>query len=130
MFLHPYQELHHHLPGLLKYKDKERPSSLRAEHATAFNDKYGEHIELLKGYLYSKSNLPVKDCKGRVDSKSHLVSFASYWVLLKPGRDVYVREEGVTMNAYILHQVSGSIGEENGEKSCRALLGQCLEFDV
>jgi hypothetical protein len=115
LFCYPYKELYYHMPDMLKYKTD--PEGLRKKHSTAFNQKCDDHIDLLLGYLTSQPQIPVKECMARWESKSSVVTFATFWLLIRPGTDVYVRENDESMNAYIVDSVQGGVSEEDGKKT-------------
>jgi hypothetical protein len=114
LFHYPYQELFHHLPGLLEYQNEN--AALRNTHTTLFNEKFDEHMSLLDDYLNSKSGVPTEEFKARLERKIPTVTFATYWLLLKPGSQVYARESDGTLNAYILDEVRGGPSQRGGEK--------------
>ena len=58
----------------------------------------------------------MKDFNARLIQKTPVVAFATYWLLLKPGTDVYVREDDGSLNAYVVHSVTGGISERDGKK--------------
>ena len=113
-FFHPYYDLYHHMADLIKYKTEE--SGLRAKHSDGFNQQCDEHIDLLMKYLNAQASIPLKDFNARLIQKTPVVAFATYWLLLKPGTDVYVREDDGSLNAYVVHSVTGGISERDGKK--------------
>ncbi|OAG15717.1 P-loop containing nucleoside triphosphate hydrolase protein [Alternaria alternata] len=117
LFYHPYQDLFHHLPDLLEYKNGN--SALRNKHTTFFNEKFDEHLNLLDDYLNSKSGAPTAEFNARLERKIPTVTFATYWLLLKPGTQVYVRYDDGSLNAFILQRVEGGPSERGGEKTNR-----------
>ncbi|RYO41306.1 hypothetical protein AA0111_g1062 [Alternaria arborescens] len=129
LFYHPYQELFHYLPDLLEYQNK--IAALRNKHTTFFNEKFDEHLTLLNDYLHSKSGVPTEEFKARLERKTPTVTFATYWLLLKTGTEVYVRENDGSLNAYILHSVHGGPSQRGGEKIDRSynILVWNLMFD-
>jgi hypothetical protein len=104
---------------------------LRARHSKEFNRQCDEHIDLLLGYLTSQPNEPVQEFKALLEQKTPVVTFATYWLLLKPGTDVYVRKDDGSLNAYEVHKVLGGISEENGKtvNSSYSVLVWNLAFD-
>jgi hypothetical protein len=117
LFYYPYPELFHHLPDLLEYQNGN--TALRNKHTTLFNEKFDEHLNLLDDYLNSKSGVPTKEFKARLERKVPTVTFATYWLLLKPGSQVYVKDNDGSLNAYILDAVEGGPSERAGEKTNR-----------
>jgi len=114
VYQHPYQELYHHISDLLDYRTG--ISSLRHKHSDSYNQKCDEHIDLLLEYLSSPPNISISECKARWESEIPVVTFATYWLLLKPGTDVYVREADGSLNAYIVDSVKGGVSETDGKK--------------
>ncbi|KAH8708362.1 P-loop containing nucleoside triphosphate hydrolase protein [Phaeosphaeriaceae sp. PMI808] len=110
----PYKDLYYHLADLEEYKNE--ASALRQKHSEDFNKKCDEHIDLLKGYLESQPNILVAEARLQWRSKTPVTSFASFWLLLKPGIDAYVREPNGSLNAYVVHRVVGGIGMQNGAR--------------
>lgn len=110
----PYRDLYYHLPDLERYKLE--PSKLRQDHSDEFNQKYDEHFDLLKAYLESQPNMPIVEARAQWTSKTPVTTFASYWLLLKPGTDVYVQEPDGSLNAYVVHQVTGGVYMEDGKR--------------
>ncbi|CAN9087175.1 unnamed protein product [Alternaria alternata] len=129
LFYYPYPELFHHLPDLLEYQNGN--TALRNKHTTLFNEKFDEHLNLLDDYLNSKSGVPTKEFKARLERKIPTVTFATYWLLLKPGIQVYVREDDGSLNAYILDEVEGGLSKRGGEKtnSTYTIHVWCLAFN-
>jgi hypothetical protein len=70
------------------------------------------------GYLNSPPNISIADCEARWHNEIPVVTFATYWLLLKPGTDVYVREADGAFNAYIVDMVTGGVetSETDGKK--------------
>lgn len=114
VYHYPYQELYFHIQELLSYKNE--ASILRAKHSTAFNEKCDEHIDLLWAYLSSPANMSLKGFHTRLEGKTPVVTFATYWLLLKLGTEVYVHEPGGTLNAYIVHRIHGGVCEIDGKR--------------
>ena len=103
LYLYPFEDLYHHLDQLLGYKID--GSGLRAQHSAAFNQKCDEHIELLRAYLMVQSGVPFENFQSLQERRVPVVSFKHYWLLLKPGADVYVRESDGSLNVYVLDEV-------------------------
>lgn len=51
--------------------------------------------------------------------KNPVTSFATLWLFLKPGTDVYVREDDGTLNAYVVDEVRGGVTEKDGKRVSR-----------
>jgi hypothetical protein len=113
VFDYPYADLYYHMEDLVKYTTDS--AGLRTKHSAAFNRKCDEHIDLLMQYLTSQRTIPVEECKKRWGAKIPVVAFATYWLLLKPGTDVYVREDDGSLNAYIVHEVEGGVTNVGGK---------------
>jgi hypothetical protein len=113
-FLHPYEDLYYHTSDIFKYKSQD--SELRVKHSAEFNQQCDEHFDLLLGYLNSQLTVPVKEFRERLAQKTPVVTFVRLWLLLKPGSDVYVREDDGSLNAYVVHEVNGGISETDGKE--------------
>ena len=112
-FDYPYKDLFHHMDDLMRYKTNE--SGLRYLHSASFNERADSHIDLLIGYLSSQRKIPFGASVSTRREKLPVTTFAAYWLLLKPGTDVYVREEDGLLNAYIVHAVDGGVIEVDGK---------------
>ncbi|RAR16577.1 P-loop containing nucleoside triphosphate hydrolase protein [Stemphylium lycopersici] len=115
LFYHPYRDLYHHLPDLLKYKSD--TTELRNKHTEAFNQKYDQHADLLYKYLTSQTGIAFEGYKTRLERKVPVVTFSTCWLLLKPGTEVYVREDDGSLNAYIVDFVTGGVSEKDGKRT-------------
>ncbi|KAI4954936.1 hypothetical protein J4E86_006246 [Alternaria arbusti] len=112
-FNYPYKDLYHHMDDLVRYRAGE--SYLRAQHPAAFNERADCHIDLILDYLSLQRDIPFEKYASARREKVSVTTFASCWLLLKPGTDVYVREEDGLMNAYIVHAVSGGVTQVDGK---------------
>lgn len=109
VFAYPYKDLYHHLDDLLRYREGE--SDLRKRHPTAFNQYADEHIDLLQSYLESQPTVQYKEAKARWSRDTPVTTFATFWLLMKPGTDVYVREADGSYNRYVLDKLMGGISQ-------------------
>ncbi|KAK1919974.1 hypothetical protein P3342_002269 [Pyrenophora teres f. teres] len=114
LFAPPYDDLYYHMADLENYKSGH--SELRAKHSDKFNEQCDKHIDLLMEYLNSQESVPLKEFNARLAQKTPVVTFAMYWLLLKPGSDVYVREEDGSLNAYVVHSLTRGIYERDEKK--------------
>ncbi|KAI4620896.1 hypothetical protein J4E83_005259 [Alternaria metachromatica] len=112
-FNYPFKDLYHHMDDLIRYRAGE--SYLRAQHPAAFNERADCHIDLILNYLSLQRDIPFEKYASARREKVSVTTFASCWLLLKPGTDVYVREEDGLMNAYIVHAVSGGVTQVDGK---------------
>ncbi|XPT04388.1 hypothetical protein M3J09_013467 [Ascochyta lentis] len=110
VFAYPYKDLYHHLEDLRRYKTVE--SDLRRRHSAAFNQYADEHIDLLVSYLESQPTVQYEEAKARWNRSSPLTTFATFWLLMKPGTDVYVREADGSFNLYVLDRLVGGIEQD------------------
>jgi hypothetical protein len=109
VFPFPYRDLYHHKEELLKYKISHHA---RSRHSENYNTETDRHIDVLIKFLYSVKEVQLKEAEERWVMKEPLTTFSSFWLLLKPGTDVYVRENGC-YNAYVIERSSG--GTSNRE---------------
>jgi hypothetical protein len=117
LYISPFQDLYYHLPDLEEYKSDNSP--LRQKHSAEFNEKCDKHIDLLAAYLESQPDLSIVEAKSHWNSKIPVTTFAAFWLLLKPGTDVYVQEPDGSLNAFVVHKVAGGIETENGKRKIR-----------
>ena len=116
-FEYPFDDLYHSMAELLNYKTD--TAGLRAQHSDVFNQKCDEHIDLLQNYLTARAKIPVEQFRLRCEKRTPVVTYATYWMLLKPGTDVYVREDDGSLNAYIAEYVSGGAINNEEEERCQ-----------
>jgi hypothetical protein len=114
VFEYPYQVLYYHMSDLLRYKSDDLGS--RIGHSDDVNQKRDEHIDLLDQHLKAQPDVPLKECEAQWSRKTPVTTFATYWLLLQPGSDVYVRESNGFCNVYVVHEVLGGVAEEDGKK--------------
>ncbi|XXH00048.1 hypothetical protein Hte_006389 [Hypoxylon texense] len=105
-FLYPYRDLFHHRQELFDYKKKS--TGTRENHTEAYNVECDQHIDLLLEYLEDEPTVQVKEVEARWAKKVPTTTFAGLWLLMKPGSDVYVREDG-QLNAYVVDAVFGGV---------------------
>ncbi|KAI1774260.1 hypothetical protein F4818DRAFT_452329 [Hypoxylon cercidicola] len=105
-FSYPYRDLFHHRQELSDYKTQ--TTGTRENHTAAYNAECDQHIDLLLQYLEDEPTVQVKDLEARWAKKVPTTTFAGFWLLMKPGSDVYVREDG-QLNAYVVDAVSGGV---------------------
>ncbi|KAF3003190.1 hypothetical protein E8E13_009476 [Curvularia kusanoi] len=110
VFKYPYKDLYLHLDDLLKYRSHD--SKLQKRHSDDFNKLADEHIGLLQKYLLSQPGIPYQEVKDRASGKTPLTTFGTYWLLMKPGTDVYVREDDGSLNRYVLDSLTGGIAKD------------------
>jgi hypothetical protein len=117
LYLSPFQDLYYHLPNLEEYKSGDSP--LRQKHSAEFNEKCDKHINLLAAYLQSQPDLSIVEAKSQWNNKTPVTTFAAFWLLLKPGTDVYVQEPDGSLNAFVVHKVAGGIETKKGKRKIR-----------
>jgi hypothetical protein len=106
MFPYPFQDLFNHMRELQDYKtETSRP---RANHTEEYNGETDRHIDLLMEYLYNESNIKLRSLEAAWEKKVPTTTFSGLLLLLKPGTDVYVREDD-QLNAYVIDSVSGGV---------------------
>jgi hypothetical protein len=106
VFLHPYADLFYHKQELSDYKKE--TTGPRANHTPEYNAECDRHIDLLLEYLDQESSVQLKSLEAKWAKKVPTTTFAGFWLLMKPGSDVYVEEDG-RLNAYVVDSVSGGI---------------------
>lgn len=102
-FPFPYVDLYHHRDDLIAYKTS-HPA--RERHPEDENAECDSHIDVLVNYLDHQEEIGYNEAKKRWSKDRALVTFGSFWLIAKPGSDVYVREDG-HLNAYVVESVIG-----------------------
>jgi hypothetical protein len=111
VFTYPFEDLYHHRQELLDYKNDN--TGPRANHTAEYNVECDRHIDILIEYLENEPSIQLDSVKVRWDQKVPTTTFATFWLLMKPGTDVYVQENG-QLNAYVIDLVSGGIDYSSG----------------
>lgn len=116
LFEYPYMDLYLHLENLLRYNKGEL--ELRKTHSEAFNELADQHIEVLQTYLESQQAIQYKEAKARWVGSIPLTTFGTFWLLMKPATDVYVRESDGSLSRYVLDRLTGGVFQnEFGKKA-------------
>ena len=103
-FQYPYADLFYHKQELRDYKDQ--VTGVRAVHTPEYNAVCDSHIDVLLEYLDQEPAVQLQSLEAKWSKKVPTTTFAGLWLLLKPGSDVYVREDG-QLNAYVVDGVKG-----------------------
>ncbi|KAL6362787.1 hypothetical protein LRP88_04093 [Fusarium phalaenopsidis] len=106
VFPAPYADLFYHKQELADYK--KQATGPRARHTPEYNAECDRHIDFLLKYLDQEPRVQVKSLEDKWAKKVPTTTFAGFWLLVKPGSDVYVREDG-QLNAYVVDSVSGGV---------------------
>ncbi|XDG05324.1 hypothetical protein ABKA04_004939 [Annulohypoxylon sp. FPYF3050] len=106
MFAHPYRDLFYHRQELLEFK--KQTTGIRANHSEEYNAECDKHIDFLLEYLENEPTVQVKSLEARWAKKVPTTTFAGLWLLLKPGSDVYVLQDG-QLNAYVVDSITGGV---------------------
>jgi hypothetical protein len=106
MFSFPFKELYHHREELLEFQ--KGSNGARANHTPEDNADCDRHIDILIDYLDNEPTVQLESVKKQWAQKVPATTFAGYWLLMKPGADVYVREYG-RLNAYVVDLVYGGM---------------------
>jgi hypothetical protein len=106
VFPHPYEDLFHHKQELSDYK--KLTTGPRANHTPEYNAECDRHIDFLLQYLDQEPNVRLRLLEAKWAQKIPTTTFAGFWLLMKPGSDVYVEEDG-QLNAYVVESVSGGV---------------------
>lgn len=117
LFSFPFKDLYNHRQELLDFKDS--TTEPRMNHTNEYNDECNEHIDVLIHYLDNEPTVQFMSIKERWERKIPTSNFAGLWALLKPGSDVYVKENG-QLNAYVVDEVTGGIQYKPGFFVARA----------
>ena len=111
---YPYDDLYYHLEDLQEYRAG--ALDLRARHSTDFNAHADEHIDLLTGFLEDYPSIGFKEARSRWEKPVPVTTFASYWLLTKPGTDVYVNNKDGSLSRYVLDKLFGGVSESKGKR--------------
>ena len=106
IFPAPFEDLYLHRDELrqLKYQTNET----RKRHSAEYNVKCDRHIEYLLEWLSQKEKSHTGDDEGPIDGNAATITFNSFWQFLKPGSDVFIRENG-KLGLYIVESVTGGV---------------------
>ncbi|KAK3350266.1 hypothetical protein B0T25DRAFT_550200 [Lasiosphaeria hispida] len=109
VFTHPFHDLFHYRNELVAYKDNTADGP-RTNHTAEYNEECDQHIDLLLQYLKDEPAVKVlaQEAMWVNELEAPGTTFAAFWLLMKPGSDVYVHEGG-QLNAYVVDKVAGGI---------------------
>lgn len=110
MFPFPFKELYHHREELLEFQ--KGSSGARANHTPENNADCDRHIDILLEYLDHEPTVQFQSVKKQWAQKVPTTTFAEFWLLLKPGADVYIKEYG-QLNACVVDLVHGGMEYES-----------------
>ncbi|KAI1362713.1 hypothetical protein F5Y08DRAFT_261956 [Xylaria arbuscula] len=113
VFPHPYEDLFYYKQELSEYKTQTTGS--RANHTSEYNAECDRHIDFLLEYLDREPNVRITALEAMWAKKVPTTTFSGIWLLMKPGSDVYVKEEG-QLNAYVVESVSGGVNYLSGSQ--------------
>lgn len=116
-FKYPFRDLYYYKKELIDYKEGKYPCCAR--HPEEYQRQCGEHIDLLTEYLYAQPDIGLAAAEERWTRKIPITNFASLWLLMKPGTDVYVRSKGA-LNAFVVDFIEGGITFSAKGKMLRA----------
>ncbi|KAJ5774987.1 ATPase AAA-type core [Penicillium paradoxum] len=102
-FVYPFTDLHHYRGKLIQYRE-----DVGETHDTEYTTTCKEHIDILVDYLNGLTVFGMRDVDLLWTNEVPKTTFASIWLLLKPGSDVFVQEQG-KLNAYVIESVSGGV---------------------
>ncbi|KAK2745130.1 hypothetical protein FQN57_004037 [Myotisia sp. PD_48] len=108
-FRYPFQDLYFHKNDLLNYKND--TTGARSKHSAEYNAKLDSHIDILVDYLYRQPAIPLKESEDLQSKNVPTTTFAGFWFLMKPGTDVYVRDDNGDLNAFVIDRVYGGVLE-------------------
>ncbi|KAI0886608.1 uncharacterized protein GGS22DRAFT_199011 [Annulohypoxylon maeteangense] len=105
-FSHPYRDLFYYRQELIDFKNQ--TTGIRSNHSQRYNEECDKHIDFLLKFLENEPTVQVKALEARWAKKVPTTTFAGLWLLLKPGSDVYVLQDG-QLNAYVVDSISGGV---------------------
>lgn len=100
-FVLPFTDLYHNREKLLQYRE-----IVGETHDKSYSDICVEHINILNDYLEGLIEVNLKESERLASGQVPKTTFNALWLLLKPGSDVYVREEG-KLNVYVIESYTG-----------------------
>lgn len=106
-FRYPYPDLFHHKNELLAFKEGKYPC--RANHDEVEQKQCDEHIDLLLSYLYDQTSVRLAEVEVNWKKPKPTTSFAAFWLLMKPGETVYIRNDADELDAYVLDRIYGGV---------------------
>ena len=106
IFAYPYAELFYYKEELIAYK--KAMAGPRLLHTDDYNEECDHDIDLLVEYLYNEPSSQLAVFEAGLEQSIPKVTFAGFWLLVKPGSDVYVLEEN-QLNAYVVDSVNGGV---------------------
>lgn len=102
-FVYPFADLWYHRERLIDYKEE-----MKGNHDAEYSKITAEHIDMLLGYLDEQSGTEFKETDILRAENPTKCTFNSLWMILKPGSDVYVEEQG-QLNAYVIDTITGGV---------------------
>ena len=106
LFEYPFKDLYYHKDELEQYKNSS--DSARRNHTEEYNAQCNRHIDLLLEYLDAQSTIRYSGFQTLWAKNIPTTTFAGLMFLLKPGSDVYVREDGI-WTASVIDRVRGGV---------------------
>ncbi|KAL2808966.1 hypothetical protein BJX63DRAFT_374638 [Aspergillus granulosus] len=100
-FVYPFTDLWHYRHKLTEYRDQ-----VKETHDPEYSESCRGAIDDMLGYLQDEPPIPVDEAELMWHHSTPKTKFNSLWLLLKPGSDVYVREQG-QLNAYVVEGFTG-----------------------
>ncbi|KAL3465911.1 hypothetical protein BJX64DRAFT_252150 [Aspergillus heterothallicus] len=100
-FIYPFTDLWHYRHKLLDYRDQ-----VKEGHDPEYSETCRGAIDFMLDYLQDEPPIPVSETELMWRYSSPKTKFSSLWLLLRPGSDVYVREQG-QLNAYVVEGFTG-----------------------
>ncbi|KGO42033.1 ATPase, AAA-type, core [Penicillium expansum] len=101
--VYPFTDLHHYRERLLQYREE-----VGEVHDSEYTTTCQEHIDILVEYLNGLTTIGLENAELLWSNDVPKTTFTSLWLLLKPGTDVFVQEQG-KLNAYVIESFSGGV---------------------
>lgn len=109
VFKYPFRDLYFHKNDPLEYKQD--ITNARTKHSKGYNAQCDSHIDVLINYLYSQPAIRLKELEDQQAKNVPTTTFAGFWHLMKPGTNVYVRENS-TLNPFVIDRIDGGVSYE------------------
>ncbi|KAJ6118654.1 hypothetical protein N7471_013274 [Penicillium samsonianum] len=101
--VYPFTDLHYYRERLLQYREE-----VGETHDSEYTTTCQEHIDILVGYMDGLAGIGLRNAELLWNNEVPKTTFTSLWLLLKPGTDVFVQEQG-KLNAYVIESFSGGV---------------------
>jgi hypothetical protein len=125
IFVYPFPDLYHARDDLREYQALDSVGA-KANHTPEYNQTCNDQIDLLIEYLNAEPGMGSLETRWK--RKVPMTTFGGFWLLMKPGIEVYSEEEG-QLNAFVVDSVSGGVDATLNETRPYSIRVWNLVFD-